>query len=303
MKLQVGGATGAIGDPSGRSTERKALSSETLQDNTRHITSQIGEFLHHALTFALSRQRDVNTLGRLSVRNNLEWLGKLSLVEFLSSAGKQARVSSMLARDSCVSLSMLDERENNSGPDIECLASVKTRLNSPSGISFTEFTYNLLQAYDFHHLHAHNNVSVQLGGSDQYGNIMAGVEMCLRSGGSPLSDPEHTDTSKVYGLTMPLLTTASGHKFGKSAGNAIWLSDQLTSAFEVYQYFLRTADADVSTYLKTFTFLPLERIEDVLTEHRVCLSTSCLLIESAAQSRAARSRQASGAIDVGQRSL
>lgn len=156
---------------------------------------------------------------------------------------------------------------------------MKTRLESSSGISFTEFTYNLLQAYDFKHLHQAENCTVQLGGSDQYGNIMAGIDMIQKEA----SLAKKFETT-AYGLTMPLLTTASGAKFGKSAGNAIWLDSALTSPVELYQvsshlftlvaltckqFFLQTRDADLVRYLKTFTFLTLDEIDRISREHSV----------------------------------
>ncbi|KDE07678.1 hypothetical protein MVLG_02138 [Microbotryum lychnidis-dioicae p1A1 Lamole] len=261
----IGGATGSVGDPSGRSTERNALLSSQLDTNVRAITSQVAGFLDRGVPFAQSRNRrrdspeSESSLGQIRVENNLDWLGGMGLLQFLSSVGKMARISTMLSRES-----------------------VKSRLESSSGLSFTEFSYQLLQAFDFLTLHQRHNCTIQLGGSDQLGNIMSGIEMIRKNqlqahtlsvdATPPTTDVEprvggdHEDPA--YGITMPLLTTASGEKFGKSAGNAIWLDPGMTSPFELYQFFLRTTDEEVHKYLKIFTFVRVIELEAIMADHK-----------------------------------
>ncbi|KAM0789575.1 hypothetical protein ACM66B_000384 [Microbotryomycetes sp. NB124-2] len=255
----IGGATGAVGDPSGRSTERNALSQSDLNFNIKSITAQLKNILNHGVSFAQARQQRRNTFwvdepkaGDIKVENNLSWLGNVSLIEFLSTVGKSARVSTMLSRES-----------------------VKSRLNSSSGISFTEFTYQLLQAFDFLTLHQRHNCTIQLGGSDQLGNIVSGIEMILKNHTNmvPISKDVELGVggdqeAPAYGLTMPLITTASGEKFGKSAGNAVWLDARMTSPFDFYQFFLRSSDAEVERYLKVFTFIRPIEIDAILQEHK-----------------------------------
>ncbi|KAK4054358.1 tyrosyl-tRNA synthetase [Microbotryomycetes sp. JL221] len=255
----IGGATGAVGDPSGRSTERNALSSTDLNRNIKSITAQLEKILNHGVPFAQSRQKRRDSMwidepqsGSMRVENNLNWLGNVSLIEFLSTVGKSARVSTMLSRES-----------------------VKSRLNSSSGISFTEFTYQLLQAFDFLTLHQRHNCTIQLGGSDQLGNIVSGIEMILKNHSSfvPVSQDVELGVggdqeAPAYGVTMPLLTTASGEKFGKSAGNAVWLDATLTSPFDLYQFFLRASDTEVEKYLKVFTFIRPVELDAIVHEHK-----------------------------------
>ncbi|GAA5948735.1 hypothetical protein JCM3765_004989 [Sporobolomyces pararoseus] len=251
----IGGATGSIGDPSGRSTERNALSPETLEANVAGITNQLTTFLDRGVAFAQSRTRrrdnsdsvasttTQGTEGEIRVENNMKWIGGMSLLEFLSKVGKMARVSTMLSRES-----------------------VKSRLDSSSGISFTEFSYQLLQAYDFLTLHRLHNCTIQLGGSDQLGNIVSGIDMIRRS---KFGDEESKDVDDpAFGVTFPLLTTASGEKFGKSAGNAVWLDPRMTSPFDVYQFFLRTTDEEVEKYLKIFTFIRVVEIKGIMEDHK-----------------------------------
>ncbi|EMS24167.1 tyrosyl-trna synthetase [Rhodotorula toruloides NP11] len=249
----IGGATGAIGDPSGRSTERNALSPEVLASNVESITKQFTTFLERGVTFAQSRtrRRDAEEAARgdggsVKVVNNLDWTGSMTLIDFLSSVGKMARVSTMLSRES-----------------------VKSRLESSSGISFTEFSYQLLQAYDFLRLHRDLGCTMQLGGSDQLGNIVSGIDLIRRSNFIESGEGEgEAKEDPAFGLTFPLLTTAAGEKFGKSAGNAIWLDPAMTSPFEVYQFFLRTTDEEVEKYLKIFTFIRVVEIEGIMQDHK-----------------------------------
>ncbi|WVR04863.1 tyrosine-tRNA ligase [Kwoniella sp. DSM 27419] len=266
----IGGATGSIGDPSGRSTERKALTPEELQHNVDGITSQIHRFFRTGSAYLSKRGVVAEGKGKekalqdnfgVKVVNNLDWTMGVSLLDFLRTVGKMARVSTMLSRDS-----------------------VKNRLTSDSGISYTEFTYQLLQAFDFSHLHSSHGCRIQMGGSDQWGNIVAGIDLIKRmhhsAESSPTSDqavvPDERgdaelagseDGPEAYGITIPLLTTSTGEKFGKSAGNAVWLDEARTSAAEFYQFFLRTTDDDVERYLRMFTFIPVEELQGVMAKH------------------------------------
>ncbi|CDZ98281.1 tyrosine-trna ligase [Phaffia rhodozyma] len=261
----VGGFTGSIGDPSGRSSERQALSPATLALNVEAITFQINTFLERGQRYATKYSSDYGTgkAGELKspkVVNNMDWSQEITLLDFLRTVGKEVKVQHMLNRDS-----------------------VKNRLSSEAGISFTEFTYQLLQAQDFLHLHKTHQVTLQLGGSDQWGNITAGIDLIHRSYSAESreghSKSTHTPAEieekeglavrkdKAWGLTIPLLTTSSGEKFGKSVGNPVWLDDGLTSVFDFYQFFLRVQDADVERYLKLFTLLPLKQIENIMTDH------------------------------------
>ncbi|WWC86599.1 tyrosine-tRNA ligase [Kwoniella dendrophila CBS 6074] len=277
----IGGATGSIGDPSGRSTERKALTEEELAVNVRGITNQVHRFFETGSSYLQKRgieiinqnkNKDQNNEKELGIKvvNNYEWTKNVSLLDFLRGPGKLSRVGVMLSRDS-----------------------VKNRLTSDSGISFTEFTYQLLQAYDFSHLFKEFGCKIQLGGSDQWGNIVSGIDLIKRTHSKDQNQNqnqiESISTEKIteqntkqveeeketaeeldveaYGITIPLLTTSTGEKFGKSAGNAVWLDERRTSPAEFYQFFLRTTDEDVAKYLKLFTFLPIEQIESIMAEH------------------------------------
>ena len=217
-----GGATGMIGDPSGRSDERNLLTPEAVTENLTSIKQQMARFM----TFEGDN-------AAVMVDNN-EWIGKMSFVEWLRDVGKYFTVNYMLAKDS-----------------------VRTRMGGESGISYTEFSYMTMQAYDFLFLYDHHQCTVQCGGNDQWGNITAGIELVRRTRAVP-----------VYGITFPLITTSSGEKFGKSAGNAVWLDSERTSVYQFYQYWIRTEDSDVERFLKFFTFLPLERINEICDEHR-----------------------------------
>jgi tyrosyl-tRNA synthetase len=216
----AGGGTGRIGDPSGRDTERQLLDEATLEANLAGIREQISRFV------------DLDAGGALV--DNHDWLGQLDLMGFLRDVGKHVSVNQMLARDS-----------------------VRRRLEArDQGLSFTEFCYQLLQAYDFAHLHATRGCTLQIGGSDQWGNITAGTELVRRLHGG-----------QAFGLVWPLLTTASGAKFGKSAGNSIWLDPTLTSPYAYYQYWVNAADDDVAGWLALFTFLDLDDIAALMAEH------------------------------------
>ncbi|KAJ3567172.1 hypothetical protein NP233_g6537 [Leucocoprinus birnbaumii] len=242
----IGGATGRVGDPSGRLTERTQADIQQIEDNVIKLTASIQFFFGRALDYAKRRLEDygspVSSLQSPTVLSNLVWHEKFIMLDFLRDIGKHVRVNTMLNRES-----------------------VRARLESQQGLSFTEFTYQLLQAYDFYYLHKHHNCSIQVGGSDQWGNILAGLELIGRydaQSGSLALEPS------AYGLTTPLLTTSTGEKFGKSAGNAVWLDPGLTSVFDFYQYFLKVTDDDVEKYLKLFTLLPRATITELVEAHQ-----------------------------------
>ena len=217
----VGGGTGLIGDPSGKSSERVLLTSELVERNAQAIRAQLSRFF------------DVSSDDRALLLNNADWLLKLNLLDFLRDIGKHFSVNEMIRRDS-----------------------VRVRLEErDQGISFTEFSYMLLQAYDFLYLCQHFDCTVQMGGRDQWGNILSGKELIRRILGQ-----------RGEGITFPLLTTSTGKKFGKTEEGAIWLDAARTSPYQMYQYWLQTADADVDRYLKLFTFLDRERIEALAAE-------------------------------------
>ncbi len=213
----IGGGTGLIGDPSGKEKERPLLSEEEIERNVRSITDQIERIV---------RER----LDDYVVVNNAEWLKPLGFIEFLRDVGKHFTVNYMLQKES-----------------------VRNRLGREGGISFTEFTYMLLQAYDFLQLYDRYGCRVQIGGSDQWGNITAGIELIRKVRGE-----------RAYGLVLPLLTTSSGKKFGKTeAGTSVWLDPERTTPYRFYQFWINTDDRDVIRYLKLFTFLPPEEIEEL----------------------------------------
>jgi tyrosyl-tRNA synthetase len=214
----VGGGTGLIGDPSGKSTERTLLSAEQVDANVAGIRVQLARFLDFD---------DQNTPARLV--NNGDWLTKLGAIEFMRDVGKHFTVNAMLAKES-----------------------VKKRIEGTEGISYTEFSYSLLQAYDFLELFRRYGCTLQMGGSDQWGNITAGMDLIRR-----------VESGKAHGLVLPLITTAAGTKFGKTEAGTIWLDPELTRPYEFYQYWLNTDDRDAVRYLKFFTFLPQERIREL----------------------------------------
>lgn len=213
----VGGATGRIGDPSGKSNERQLLDDRTLEKNVRCLKKSFEKLL----SFPEGPKPII-------IDNN-DWLGSFSLLNFLRDVGKHFRVGSMMAKES-----------------------VRARLQSEEGMSFTEFSYQILQAYDFHYLNTHYGISVQLGASDQWGNITAGTEFHRKMGGS-----------QIFGLTFPLLTRSDGKKFGKSEEGAIWLTAENLSPYQFYQHLYRMPDADVIRLLKMLTFLPMDEIRHI----------------------------------------
>jgi tyrosyl-tRNA synthetase len=217
----AGGGTGMIGDPSGKTQERQLLGLEQIEENLVGIRAQLARFLDFDVPGHAAR-----------IVNNADWLAKLDLMTFLRDTGKHFTVNAMLARES-----------------------VKRRLESEDGISYTEFTYSLLQAYDFLVLYDRYGCTVQLGGSDQWGNIVAGADLIRKLRGA-----------KAHGLVMPLVTTASGVKFGKTEAGTVWLDPGRTSPFRFYQFWLNTADADAVRYLKYFTFLGEAEIGQLAAE-------------------------------------
>jgi tyrosyl-tRNA synthetase len=222
----VGGATGMIGDPSGKSDERNLLDSATLEKNVAGLKAQLERFLD----FSSSNQNPAILV------NNFDWMKDYSLIEFSRDIGKHITVNYMMAKDS-----------------------VKKRLGSESqvGMSFTEFTYQLLQGYDFLYLYQNYNCTLQMGGSDQWGNITTGTELVRRKAGG-----------KAYAITCPLITKADGTKFGKTEGGNIWLDKNRTSPYKFYQYWLNASDADAENYIKIFTFLTKEEIDALIEEHK-----------------------------------
>ena len=218
----AGGATGMIGDPGGRATERVLLDAATLDTNLTAITEQLRRLLDFS---------EGPTSARLV--DNRDWTAPIGVLEFLRDVGKHITVNTMLAKDS-----------------------VRSRVESDAGISFTEFSYMLLQANDFRHLHEHLQVELQVGGSDQWGNITAGIDLIRRTSGA-----------HVHGLTVPLVTQADGSKFGKSVDGAVWLSAERTTPYAFYQYFVNTDDRDVERFLLQLTLLPVEQIAAIMEEH------------------------------------
>ncbi|KAL1925570.1 uncharacterized protein VTP21DRAFT_453 [Calcarisporiella thermophila] len=246
----LGGATGTIGDPSGRRTERVPLSPETLQHNIARIEAQLHRFFKNGEEYFRARGGNPGVIRQPWILNNAEWYRSMGVLDFLGDIGRFMRVGNMLAKES-----------------------VKSRMESTQGISFTEFSYQLLQAYDFWHLYHEKGCQVQLGGSDQWGNITAGIDLISKkkpADALSLSPeaPDEESEAAAFGFTIPLLTTSTGEKFGKSAGNAIWVDEKMTSYYDFYQFFMRAADADVEKYIRYFTFLPMETVAEVMQEHR-----------------------------------
>ncbi len=216
--LLLGGGTALIGDPSGRDSERELASVEKITGQAAVMAEGVQKLSTGNITFV----------------NNYDWLSKISALDFMRDVGKHFTVNAMIKKES-----------------------VAKRMESEQGISYTEFSYSLLQAYDYLHLHQQEGANVQIGGSDQWGNLIAGVELIRRTTGH-----------EAYALTMPLVVDkATGKKFGKSMGNAVWLSRHKTTPYELYQFWLNTSDESVIDYLKLFTFLSLDQIIQIETEH------------------------------------
>ena len=221
----VGGATGMIGDPSGKSAERNLLDEATLRHNQECIKKQLSKFLDF----------DSDAPNAAEMVNNYDWMKDFSFLAFIRDIGKHITVNYMMAKDS-----------------------VKKRLSAESsvGMSFTEFTYQLVQGFDFYHLFETKNCKLQLGGSDQWGNITTGTELIRRKLGG-----------EAFALTCPLITKADGGKFGKTESGNVWLDRRYTSPYKFYQFWLNVSDADAEKYIKIFTFLPKEEVEALVAEH------------------------------------
>lgn len=227
----VGGATGMIGDPSGKSNERNLLDEETLNHNVDGIKSVLSKFLDFDATDAAAP----------ILVNNYDWMKQFSFIDFAREVGKRITVNYMMAKDS-----------------------VKKRLSGEDGsegMSFTEFTYQLIQGYDFYHLNKEYNCLLQMGGSDQWGNITTGTELVRRM------NVDNEERSKAYAMTCPLITKADGSKFGKSEGGNVWLSADKTSPYKFYQFWINTTDEDAEKYIKIFTFLDKPTIDALIAEH------------------------------------
>ena len=220
----VGGATGMVGDPSGKSEERNLLSEEVLTHNLAGVKKQLEKYLDF----------DPSRLNAAEMVNNYDWFREMSFLDFIRDVGKHITVNYMSAKDS-----------------------VKKRLEGDNGMSFTEFTYQLVQGYDFYWLYTHKNCHLQMGGSDQWGNITTGTELIRRKSGGI-----------AFAFTCPLITKADGGKFGKTEKGNIWLSPEKTPPFQFYQFWLNATDADAEKWIRIFTFLEKETIETLINTHR-----------------------------------
>ncbi len=219
----VGGATGMVGDPSGKSAERNLLSEDVLKKNVLGIQKQLEKFLNF----------DPSLANAAEIVNNFDWFKNMGFLEFIRDTGKHITVNYMMSKDS-----------------------VKKRLEADNGISFTEFTYQLIQGYDFYWLYNNKNCKLQMGGSDQWGNIVTGTELIRRK-----------SAGEAFAFTSPLITKADGSKFGKSETGNIWLDPIKTSPYQFYQFWLNASDADAQNWIKIFTFLDRETIETLVRQH------------------------------------
>jgi len=228
----VGGATGMIGDPSGKSAERNLLSEEQLNINIVGIKKQLSRFLDFS----------ANTDNAAVLVNNYDWFKNISFIEFLRDTGKHITVNYMMAKDS-----------------------VKKRIESETGISYTEFAYQLMQGYDFYWLYKHYHCTLQMGGSDQWGNITTGTELIRRKAGG-----------EAFAFTCPLIKKADGTKFGKTESGNVWLDAEKTSPYQFYQFWLNTSDEDAESWIKIFTFLSKNEIENLILQHKADASKRLL---------------------------
>lgn len=219
----VGGATGMVGDPSGKSEERNLLSEDILQHNLAGVRKQLEKFLDF----------DESKPNAAVMVNNYDWFKGLNFLDFIRDVGKHITVNYMMAKDS-----------------------VKKRFEAGNGISFTEFSYQLIQGYDFYWLYKNHNCKLQMGGSDQWGNITTGTELIRRKSGG-----------EAFAFTCPLLMKSDGTKFGKTAGGNVWLDAEKTSPYHFYQFWLNAADDDAKKWIKIFTFLPKIEIDDLIQQH------------------------------------
>jgi tyrosyl-tRNA synthetase len=221
----VGGATGMVGDPSGKSEERNLLSEETLQKNVAGVKAQLEKFLDF----------NPNLHNAAEIANNYDWFKSISFIDFLRDAGKHITVNYMMAKDS-----------------------VKKRIEGETGISYTEFAYQLMQGYDFYWLYTHKNCRLQMGGSDQWGNMTTGTELIRRKCGG-----------EAFVFTNPLITKADGGKFGKTESGNVWLDANRTTPYQFYQFWLNASDTDAEKWIKIFTFLTKDAIEMLIHEHKM----------------------------------
>ncbi|MEY3059426.1 MAG: hypothetical protein RL000_778 [Bacteroidota bacterium] len=219
----VGGATGMVGDPSGKSEERNLLDEETLQKNINGVRNQLEKYLDF----------NPNRPNAAEIVNNYDWFKELGFIDFLRDVGKYITVNYMMAKDS-----------------------VRKRIEGETGISYTEFAYQLMQGYDFYWLYTNKNCKLQMGGSDQWGNITTGTELIRRKAGG-----------EGFAFTCPLITKSDGGKFGKTEKGNVWLDPEKTTPFQFYQFWLNAADADAIKWIKIFTLLPKEEIEQLIEEH------------------------------------
>ena len=220
----VGGATGMVGDPSGKSEERQMLSEDILAKNQAGIAAQLKKFLHF----------DESLPNAAKMVNNYDWFKEISFLDFIRDIGKHITVNYMMAKDS-----------------------VKKRLEGTSGMSFTEFSYQLIQGYDYYWLNSHENCTLQMGGSDQWGNIVTGTELIRRKSGN-----------EAFAFTCPLLKKADGGKFGKSEQGNVWLDPEKTTPYHFYQFWLNASDEDAASWIKIFTFLSQDEISELTDAHR-----------------------------------
>jgi tyrosyl-tRNA synthetase len=220
----LGGATGMVGDPSGKSEERNLLSEEVLNKNVNGVRAQLEKFLDF----------DPSKPNAAEMVNNYDWFKPISFIDFLRDTGKHITVNYMMAKDS-----------------------VKKRIDGETGISYTEFAYQLMQGYDFYWLYSNKNCKLQMGGSDQWGNMTTGTELIRRKAGG-----------EAFVFTNPLITKTDGTKFGKTESGNIWLDARLTSPYQFYQFWLNASDSDAEKWIRIFTFLPQQEVETILAEHR-----------------------------------
>ena len=264
----VGGATGQVGDPSGRTTVRDEMVQQERNRNMENISHQLKKFFQNGKEYYLRKQQHQqqqnnnsnNTdkifnknykSGKHFVLNNLDWWKDVKMLDFLTTYGKYIRVQQMLSRDSITSrLSTI---------------TTKNDQNSSDGLGFNEFTYQILQAYDFFHLYSKEGVTIQVGGNDQWGNIVAGIDLIRRLNSK--GNGQNQMKLGPYGMITPLLTTANGVKFGKSAGNAVFIDSHMNTPFDLYQFFYNTLDEDVEKFLKIFTLVPQQEIKSICERH------------------------------------
>ena len=220
----VGGATGMVGDPSGKSQERNLLSEDVLNHNLKGVKAQLEKYLDF----------DKTKPNAAEIVNNYDWFKEMSFLHFIRDVGKHITVNYMMSKDS-----------------------VKKRIDGDNGMSFTEFTYQLVQGYDFYWLHQNKNCKLQMGGSDQWGNIVTGTELIRKKAGG-----------EAFAFTCPLITKADGGKFGKTEKGNIWLDIQKTSAFEFYQFWLNSSDEDATKWIKIFTLLDKQTVDELLSNHQ-----------------------------------